>query len=237
MIKYIFIMVLLIPITGFSEEKHHEDPTKIITKLGAGYNDEATTSVSIGLDETKMVNANTNFDGSEWRVGGSWLFDFGIVNFNFNRVEYDEGSHKNSYSLGSFIPLSIFGFSPGGWQIFPMLGYNYSNGDVLTEQNSDITLLDGLNYDALTEGNIQISNSNHSGYLGAFAFKPLTEHFSLITVVGGLKGSDSYSGYWIGGGISYKINQQQSINVFGFVSDDDYGKRNQTSISYSYQFN
>ncbi len=93
-----------------------------------------------------MVNASTTFDASEWRVGGSWLLDFGIVNFNFNRVDYDEGAYKHSYSLGTFIPLSIFGFAPGGWQIFPMLGYNYSAGDILTQQNSNITPFDRLNY-------------------------------------------------------------------------------------------
>ncbi len=71
-----------------ADEKNQEDPTKIITKLGAGDNDQFTFSGSIGLDEARMINARINDDASEWRIGGSWLFDFGIVNFNVNRNDH-----------------------------------------------------------------------------------------------------------------------------------------------------
>ena len=56
------------------EEKNQEDPTKIVTRLGGGYNGELTLNGSLGLDEARMVSGNINSDGSEWRIGGSWLF-------------------------------------------------------------------------------------------------------------------------------------------------------------------
>ena len=71
-----FVTVVgLLVVTGVSaKEKHHEDPTKIVTKVGAGYSDSAFVSGSIGLDEARMINARYNETG-EWRLGGSWLFD------------------------------------------------------------------------------------------------------------------------------------------------------------------
>ncbi|MEZ9139711.1 MULTISPECIES: hypothetical protein [unclassified Shewanella] len=207
-----------------ADEKHHEDPTKIVTKAGVGYNDQFTFSGSIGLDATRMVNARINDDGSEWRIGGSWLFDFGIVNFNFNRNEYDNDASSNGYSVGTFIPLSYFGFTPGGWQIFPMAGYNYTYGDIAEEDVID------------DNGFILVPKTSHGAYLGAFAMKPLGESWTLMAFGGGAVGSDSYSSYWAGGGASYKINQQQSFNFYGFISESDYGKTNKIGISYTYQF-
>ncbi|WP_420884641.1 hypothetical protein [Vibrio chaetopteri] len=65
------------------EEKNQEDPTKIVTRVGAGYNGELTLNGSLGLDEARMISGNINSDASEWRIGGSWLFSKGIVNFNW----------------------------------------------------------------------------------------------------------------------------------------------------------
>ena len=70
-----------------ADEKNQEDPTKIVTKLGVGYSDQFTFSGSIGLDEARMINARINDDASEWPIGGSWLFNFSILNLNFNRNE------------------------------------------------------------------------------------------------------------------------------------------------------
>ncbi|WP_114327245.1 hypothetical protein [Candidatus Colwellia aromaticivorans] len=226
-------MTLLLPALSFAQEKHHDDPTKIVTKLGVGYNDGLTFSGSIGLDEVRMINASIDEDASEWRIGGSWLFDIGIVNFNFSRVDYENDVYKNNYSVGTFIPLSIFGFTPGGWQIFPMAGYNYNDGNQLTEKNAPTLSISNFNAGDF----VLIPSSSHGAYLGAFGLKPLTENFSLIALAGGMAGSNSYSGYWAGGGLSYKINNQQSFGIFGIISDDDYGQRNDIAISYSYQFN
>jgi hypothetical protein len=232
--KYTLLVTsLLLSQVALAQEKHHEDPTKIVTRVGLGYNDGSTLSGSIGLDEVRMINASINDDASEWRLGGSWLFDIGIVNFSFSRVDYDNDVYKNNYSVGTFIPLSIFGFTPGGWQIFPMAGYNYNDGNQLVEQNQALFDVSQFSMDDF----ILTPTSSHGGYLGAFGLKPLTNNISVIGFTGGMLGSNSYSGYWGGGGLSYKINQQQSINLFGIISDDDYGTRNDIAVSYSYQFN
>lgn len=56
-------------------EKHLDDPTRIMTKVGAGYDGELTFNGSIGLDETRMLRGQINADGSQWQLGGSWLFE------------------------------------------------------------------------------------------------------------------------------------------------------------------
>jgi len=231
--KLLLLTTLLLPLVTQAEDKHHEDPTKIVTRIGIGYNDDVTFSGSIGLDEVRMINASISDDASEWRLGGSWLFDFGIMNFSFNRAEYDDGAYKNNYSVGTFLPLSVFGFTPGGWQIFPMAGYNYNDGEILQETSTEL-----VSFNSQNAGDFVLTpNTSHGGYLGAFALKPLNDHFSLITVAGGMMGSESYSGYWAGGGVSYKISANQSFNIFGFISDDNYGKQEKLGLSYSYQFN
>ena len=45
---------------------------------------------------------------------------------------------------------------------------------------------------------------------------------SMIRFGGANKGSDDYNGYWLGGGVSYKISDNQSLNTFGVYSDDDF---------------
>ncbi len=207
------------------KEKHHEDPTKIVTKLGIGYNGDATFSGSIGLDEARMLNGRVNHDGSEWSVGGSWLFDIGILNFYFGRNTYDDDSHNTSYSVGTFIPLSYFGFTPGGWQIFATGGYSYNDGEVRDE------------FDPIAGDYVFRPQSSHGGYLGAFAFKPLTEHWSVMTFGGAGLGSDDYSNYWIGGGVSYKINDHHSLNTFAMYSDSSiYDSDSKLGVNYKYEF-
>lgn len=209
-----------------AEEKHQDDPTKIVTKLGLGYNDDLTISGSIGLDPVRMVNVRTSADGDDWRIGGSWLLPIGIVNVNFSRTEYDNDAYKNNYSIGTFIPLSYFGIEPMGWQIFPMAGYAYNDGEFAVEQQSEMQSGDY----------VLMSNSSHSGYLGAFALKPLTDTWSVLAFGGGALGSDDYSSYWGGGGLSYKINENQSFNFYGVVSEDDFGSNEKVGVSYTYEF-
>lgn len=209
-------------------EKNPEDPTKIVTKAGVAYVDESFgLSGSIGLDETRMINARINNEGDEWRIGGSWLFDFGIVNFNYSKTTYDtEDSYKDNYSIGTFVPLSVFGIEPYGIQIFPMAGYSHNDGELLME-NQETAKVDDY---------VVTPISSNGGYLGAFSLKPLTDKWTAMAVAGGMMGSDDYDGYWLGGGVSYKHNSNHSFNMFAFTVDDDFGKEDTFGISYTYEF-
>lgn len=222
------ILTLLLANPSFvsAEEKHQDDPTKIVTKLGLGYNDDLTISGSIGLDPVRMLNMRTTADGDDWRIGGSWLLPIGIINVNFSRTEYDNDAYKNNYSIGTFIPLSYFGVEPLGWQIFPMAGYAYNDGEFAVKQHNEMYSGDY----------VLMANSSHSGYLGAFALKPLTDTWSILAFGGGALGSDDYSSYWGGGGLSYKINEHQSFNFYGVLSEDDFGKNEKIGFSYTYEF-
>ncbi len=224
----ILSLVTLSLLASFSlsaKEKHHEDPTKIVTKAGIAYSDGLKFSGSIGLDEARMINARVNADGDEWRLGGSWLLPMGIVNFNFSRTDYDYDSYKNNYSIGTFVPLSYFGIEPMGWQIFPMAGYSYNDGEVAVFDDSSVS-----------EDFYLMPTSTHGGYIGAFALKPLTQKWSIMSFAGGSMGSDDYSGYWGGAGASYKISDAQSFNFYGVIAEDDFGENNSIGASYTYEF-
>lgn len=206
-------------------EKHHEDPTKVITRVGFGYTDELTVSGSLALDQTRKINARTNKDLSEWRLGGSWLFDFGIINFNLSRTDYDDGGHKNNYSIGTFLPLNVFGVDTGKWMVFPMAGFNHNSGEIRAEE--DPSLFDEV---------VMVQNTSNGGYLGVMALRPISETWTFMTFGGGGMGSGGYSNVWGGGGFSYKINTQHSFNFFGFISEDDFGSVNKVGMSYTYEF-
>ena len=206
------------------KEKHHEDPTRIITKIGVGYSDALSLSGSLGLDEARMLTAHINNDG-EWRLGGSWLLDLGIINFNFSRTDYDHGSHRNNYSIGTYIPLSVFDISPANWMLFPMAGYSYNDGTMATPSDENDSEY------------IMLRSQTHGGYIGMFGVRPLANsHWSVIGFGGAGAGSNSYNSYWGGAGLSYKINDKASLNFFGLLSEDDYGTNNKLSGSISYQF-
>jgi hypothetical protein len=205
---------------------HHEDPTKIITKMGVGFNENFTLSGSIGLDAVRKINASINDDASSWKLGGSWLFEKGIVNANLRRSELDLGTSKTGYSLGTVIPLRAFDFTPYDIQIFPMVGISKNEGDIAIK-NTEPTL--GNDY-------VLVSNSTKGAYIGYFAFKTLSAKWSVLSFGGTSKGSDDYSGYWFGGGLSYKIDQQQSINGYGFMTDDDFGSQEKIGFTYRYEF-
>ncbi|MBU2869082.1 hypothetical protein [Colwellia sp. E2M01] len=207
-------------------EKDPNDPTKVITKIGLGYTEDLTISGSLALDATRKLNAKTNFDASEWRLGGSWLFDFGIINFAVSRSEYDEGGYKNNYSLGTFLPLNVLGVDTGKWMVFPMAGFNHNTGETVTPTESD-TLQDSI---------VMQQNTSNGGYLGAFTIRPINEHWTALAFAGGGMGSNDYSNVWGGGGISYKLNSQNSFNLFAFISDDNFGQINKVGFSYTYEF-
>jgi hypothetical protein len=208
------------------EEKHHEDPTRIVTKAGLAYNDNGIQfQGSVGLDEARMLNAQVNKDASEWRLGGSWLFPMGILNFNFSRAEYENDGYKNNYSVGTYVPLSYFDITPKGWLIFPSAGYSYNDGEVAGDYN------DNQNEYVMTRF------KSHGAYAGAFAVKPLTPKWSFLTFAGGALGSESYSGQWMGAGLSHKISDVQSFNFFGILAEDSFGQNNRAGFSYTYSFN
>lgn len=228
-----YTLITLLILTSFSvlstehktTEKHHEDPTKVITKLGVGYTDDLTVSGSIALDQVRKINGKTNKDASEWRLGGSWLFDFGIVNFSVGRSEYDDGGKKENYSVGTFLPLSALGVYTGKWMIFPMAGINHNKIDRFIEDEPES--LDEL---------VMQQNTNNGGYLGAMVLRPLSQQWTAMGFVGGGLGSDDYSNVWGGAGASYKINDNHSFNLFGFVADDSYGTTSKVAINYTYEF-
>ena len=250
MIKKLALCALLLPNLAFSasdnaeaveKSKLSEDPTKVTTKLGLNYNnsydlDNANTSLqgSLAFDPARKINVSINSDASEWRLGGSWLFDLGIVNFNFGRREFVTGATQNNYSIGTFIPLSFFDIAPWGIQIFPMAGYSYIDGESLcaksfTDCPDDAEL-------SVDPGFVLVSNESQSGYLGVFALKPITEEFTAIMLSGGSIGSNDYSGYWVGGGLGYTLMKKHSVKALTYHLDNSYGEETNFILAYSYQF-
>ncbi|WP_087024131.1 hypothetical protein [Thaumasiovibrio subtropicus] len=207
-----------------ADEKHHEDPTRIVTKVGVGYSDVASISGSLGLDDARMVSARVNEEG-EWRIGGSWLFDVGILNFNFSRTDYDNEGYKNNYSVGTFVPLSYFDIAPAGWNLFPMAGYGYNQGEVAM-----------LDLDSPNEYTM-VRSKFHSGYVGMFGLRPLgSSNWTVLAFAGGALGSEKYRSYWGGAGVSYKLNEQASFNMYAVSSEDDFGSNRKVGGSFSYRF-
>ncbi|TFF73823.1 hypothetical protein DRM94_14090 [Aeromonas taiwanensis] len=215
-------------------DKLAEDPTKVVTQVGVSYADQLKISGSLSLDPVRKINASMNKDASEWRLGGSWLFDFGILNFNFSRKQFDHGANQTSYNVGTFVPLSAMGFAPGGWQIFPTAGLNYNDGDIACEVGSQGCGM--VNVDTSSDF-VLIPNASKGGYLGAFALKPLAPEWTLITFGVGSLGSNDYHGYVLGLGMGYKFTERQSISTYAYTSDNSFGSDQQLGIAYRYQFN
>ncbi|TYK65831.1 hypothetical protein CWS31_008880 [Colwellia echini] len=213
------------------DEKNNNDPTKVITRVGLGYSDDLTISGSLAFGPVSKLNAKTNSDFSEWRFGGSWLFDFGIVNVSFNRAEYDEGGSKNTYSIGTYLPLNVLGVDTGKWMVFPMAGYSHTDGETLTPTDSEVA-----NDSSIASDGIMTQNTSNGGYIGAFLLRPITKEWTVLAFGGGGMGSNDYSNVWGGGGVSYKLNENNSFNFYGYISDDDYGKINKLGVSYTYEF-
>ncbi|CAM3922608.1 MULTISPECIES: hypothetical protein [Pseudoalteromonas] len=217
-----------------NDDKLTEDPTKVVTQLGASYSDEVKVSGSLSLDPIRKLNASISLESEEWRFGGSWLFDIGIVNFNFGKQAFDHGAEKTSYSVGTFIPLSYFDIEPMGWQIFAMGGYSHTEGDIACETESNNCPIIEM---PSTDGWVLVPNATNGGYLGAFALKPLAGNWTLITAAAYSMGSDDYSGYFAALGASYQIDKRQKLKVFGATQNSDYGSDTNLGVGYTYQFN
>ncbi|OEF22746.1 hypothetical protein [Vibrio rumoiensis] len=219
------------------KNKLAEDPTKVVTQLGASYGgDQLKFSGSIGLGPVNKINASVDADGSEWRLGGSWLFDVGIVNVNFGKKEFDDDSNQNNYSIGTFMPLSFFGFEPWGTQVFAMAGYTYNDGEVACDTSEQLC---GNDFDINDmNGTVAfVPSTSSAGYAGFFALKPITEKVRIISVAAGSLGSNDYHGYLFALGAGYSITKRQSVAAYGFLQDNNYGHDEQLGISYKYQFN
>lgn len=224
-------------------KKLADDPTRVVTELGVTYSDNYDTNSSswsltgsIAFDPVKKINVRVNDDGSEWRVGGSWLFDLGIVNFNFGKNEFDNKNTQTNYSVGTFIPLSYFGFEPLGIQIFPTIGYNYNDGEEVCDVNSTTGKCHGKE-PTFDEHFMMVSSTNQSGYVGAFALKPLTQKFTLMMATGAAKGTNDYDAWWLFGGVSYKIAEKQTLSTFTYMVDNNFGQEERFGITYKYTFN
>lgn len=235
-----------------NQEKQDDDPTKVTTKVGISWTDNyemndsnVTFSASLALDEARKLNVRINSDASEWRVGGSWLFPIGIMNFNFGKNDYANGASQTNYSVGTFLPLSYFGIEPAGFQIFPMAGYTYNTGDHPGCEEDGKCAQPGFSGDLSPEnGFVEMDTSGSSGYLGAFVLKPFTPKLRMLAFLAGSYGSknedgDNYKGYFGGVGLGYSFTKHQSVKACTFVMDnntylDEADKR--VLLAYTYQF-
>ncbi|MCH1930542.1 hypothetical protein L9G16_10140 [Shewanella sp. A25] len=240
--------------TPNNEPKLADDPTKVITKAGLSYannfdfdDDALSFSGSLAFDAARKINVRLNSDGSEWRIGGSWLFPLGIVNFNLGKNEYTNGADQTNYSIGTFVPLSYFGIQPWGMQIFPTAGYTYNDGESprCTDPEGDCsTLSDFTGMPNAENGFSMVEVSGSSGYLGAFALKPLSAEMTLLGFMVGTYGSkndegDHYKGYFMGLGLGYLVNKRHSFNIMTFMMDNNTyldSADERLILSYTYQF-
>ncbi|TKZ21219.1 hypothetical protein FAP39_07315 [Shimia litoralis] len=218
------VLLLCAPasVSAESPQKLSEDPTKVITKLGVRYSDFATLSGSVAFGPVTKVNASIT-ENKEWSLGGSYLFGFGIVNVAASRKELSSGIRQTQYSIGSFVPLGAFGIQPAGWQIFPAFGVNYTDGQLA---DIDLNLDDSL----------LASTSSKGGYIGALVLKSLSDNWIFKTGFVGSRGSNNYSGYSIGAGLTYALTDRDSLGIFGSYIDNSYGQRDQFGVSYKREF-
>jgi len=235
-------------------DKLADDPTKVITKVGISYSNtfdfddqKVSFSGSYALDKARKINVRIDAKTEEWRVGGSWLFPVGIVNFNLGKTDYSSGASQTNYSIGTFVPLSYFGIEPAGIQIFPMAGYTYNDGEYPVCAGDADSACDTSNFSGTPSsdnGFIMVNSASSSGYLGAFALKPLTPKLTLIGVFAGSYGSknsegENYKGIMGGLGMGYSMTQHHSFNFVAFMQNnntylDDPFRR--VMLSYTYQF-
>ena len=205
-----------------SGEKLPDDPTKVVTKIGARYSDFGTVFGSVAFGPVTKVNLSVS-EGDQWRIGGSYLFSFGIVNVSASEQELDSGVTQTQYAIGTFVPLVALGIQPGGWLLFPAAGANYTEGDA-----------SGVDFDFAEAFPTEISSKG--GYVGLLGLKPLSERW--VVKAGGVfsAGSDDYSGFSVGAGVTLNASANDSFSVFGSYIDNSFGQRDLFGISYTREF-
>ncbi|MBW3696019.1 hypothetical protein EK599_09945 [Vibrio sp. T187] len=220
-----FILVSLFPLNALARDKNHEDPTKIATHLGLSYTDSVKFSGSVRLDDLRRLDASVNADGEEWRIGGSWLMRLGIMDFSFTQTEFDPGK-RDSYNIRTFIPLRYFGIEPFSIQLFPMAGYSYNTGET-----------DHFDDSNLERDYMLVPASSNGGYLGILGLQQIRKRWSVIGFGGASKGSDNYTGFWIGVGLSHQFSRSKFINIYGVMAEDDFGDNSRLGATFTYEFN
>ncbi len=236
-----------------NKSKLADDPTKVVTKVGVSYannydfdDTNVSLSGSLAFDPVRKINFRLNDDASEWRIGGSWLFPVGILNFNFGKNEYTNGATQTNYSVGTFIPLSVFGVEPLGIQLFPMAGYTYNDGESPRCDGVGECAEPGfVGTPSAETGFTMVESAGSSGYVGAFGLKPITKTVTMMGFAAGTYGSandegENYKGFFMGAGISYLANKKNSFSLMTFLMDnntylDEPDER--VIASYTYQFN
>lgn len=223
---HLLALVALVSLPGMAsgqeQEKANEDPTKIATKLGIAYSDNLTLSGSLAIGPKAKFNARIH-DGGEWSLGASYLFSVAILTFSAAKTEFDNGSVQTRYSLGGFVPLTGLGLKTGRWQLFTPFGYTYTEGEMSV---SDLDL----------HQTFAVEVSSNSGYVGLFGLLPYNERISFLA--GGIvtKGSDNFSGYSAGGGVSYHLTPDDTIALFASYVDNSFGQKQKLGLSYQHEF-
>lgn len=219
------------------KQKLAEDPTKVVTQAGVSYGgDEFRLSGSVSLGPVNKINASANPDLSEWRAGGSWLLEFGIINVNVGKKDFDDGSTQTNYSIGTFIPFSAFHIEPWGCKLFGMAGYTYNDGEVAIRGLNDEDLAGSFDPGEINSP-IFAPVTSSSGYLGVFGLKPLSEKWRLMGFLAGSIGTNDFSGYAVGVGTGYSITKRQSLSLMAYTQDNSYGSDQQIRLTYRFQFN
>lgn len=188
-----------------------DDPTVIDTRLGIKVMDSHIgTSGSVGLDDIRKINFSFDEDDN-WSLGGSWVFEkFGIIN-----VRGSKGDHNTNYSIGTYIRINdLLDVNTGKWLIFPSTGYNFT-----TFENSNI-------------------DDSHGIYVGAFALRPINTKLNFMSWGFVTKGSDSYSRYSPGLGLSYGITENDRISfIYRYTNDTYEDGESKIGAVYIHRFN
>ncbi|SNS45690.1 hypothetical protein SAMN06295912_1076 [Sphingomonas laterariae] len=204
------------------KEKAAEDPTKIATKAGVSYSDELSVSGSVAFGAKFKVNGRVSESG-QWSIGASYLFPVAILTFSAARIELDSGVEQTRYSLGGFVPLTELGLDTGKWRLFVPFGYSHTNGK---QPSIDIDQNEGF----------PTEMSSSSGYVGLFSIRPLNEHITLLAGGNVTNGTNDFSGYSVGGGLSYHLSGRDTVGLSGNYIDNSFGQRKRVSVSYRHEF-
>lgn len=203
-------------------EKAAEDPTKIATKAGVSYSDEASVSGSLAFGSKFKVNGRISASG-QWSAGASYLFPVAILTFSAGRNELDSGVVQTRYSLGGFAPLTELGVRTGKWRVFVPFGYTYTNGK-------------GTLTDIDQNENLPVDLSSNSAYVGLFALRPLNEKLTLMAGGNVTKGTNDFSGLSLGGGLSYHLGPNDTLGASASYIDNSFGQKQKLSVSYRHEF-